>query len=107
MWHELDQEALAREETAFASPRPPEEVEQIVALARLDLYNRNRPCGAGALQRHLQDHAHLRPLPSRRRIGQILIQYGLTHGRTGWYEGEDLAWLPAASRIPKEKRRSL
>jgi len=107
MWHELDQESLAREENAFASPRTSEEVERIVALARLELHNRDRPCGADALQRHLQDHCHLQPLPSRRRIGQILIQYGLTHGRTGWYEGEDLDWLPAASRIPKEERRSL
>ena len=107
MWHELDPQALAREETAFAASRTFEEVEQIVVLARLELYSRNRPCGAGALQRHLHDHYHLRPLPSRRRIGQILVQYGLTHGRTGWYAGEELDWLPVASRIPKEERRSL
>ncbi len=107
MWHELDQKALAREENAFAAPRTPEEVEQIVVLARLELYNRNRPCGADALQHHLHDHYHLRPLPSRRRIGEILTQHGLTHGRTGWYEGEELDWLPAASCIPKKERRSL
>jgi len=107
MWRDLDQQALAREENAFSAPRTPEEVEQIVVLARLELYNGNRPCSADVLQRLLQDHYHLRPLPSRRRIRQILVQYGLTHGRTGWYEGEELDWLPAASRIPKEERRSL
>ena len=107
MWHELDHEKLAREENAFSPPRTSAAVEQIVVLARLKLYSRNKPCGVGALQRHLQEHYHLRPLPSRRRIGKILIQYGLTHGRTGWYEGEELDWLPAASRIPKKERRSL
>jgi hypothetical protein len=107
MWHELDQEALAREDHAFATPRTPGEVEQIVVFVRLELYNRNRPCGAAALQQHLRNQCNLRPLPSRRRISQILVQYGLTHGRTGWYEGEDLDWLPATSRISKEERRAL
>ena len=107
MWSELDQKALPREGNAFAAPRTPDEVEQIVVLARMELYNRNRPCGADALQRHLHDHYQLRPLPSRRRIGEILILHGLTHGRTGWYEGEELDWLPAASHVPKEERRSL
>ncbi len=107
MWHELDQKALAREENAFAAPRTSEAVEQIVVLARLELYNVNRPCGADALQRHLQNHFQLQPLPTRRQIGEILTRYGLTHGRTGWYEGEELDWLPVASRIPKEERRSL
>lgn len=105
MWHELDQEAMAREENAFTAPCSPEEVEQFVVFVRLQLYNRNRPCGAGALYRHLKEHHNLRPLPSRWRIRRILIQYGLTHRRTGWYEGEELDWLPAASQIPKEDRR--
>jgi len=37
-----------------------------------------------------------------RRIGDILIRHGLTHGRTGWYEGDEPAWLPTSGRIPEE-----
>jgi hypothetical protein len=105
MWHELDQEGMAQEENAFAPPRPPEEVEAIVVLARRELCNRNLPCGAAASRRRLQDHYHLRPLPSKRRIGAILVRHGLTHGRTGWYAGEELDWLPSSSRVPSEERR--
>ena len=105
MWHELDQETMAREENAFAPPRAPNEVEQIVVLARLELYNRNRPCGVAALRQRLQDHYNLRPLPSRHRIKQILVRHGLTYRRTGWYEGEELDWLPTSSCVPKEERR--
>jgi hypothetical protein len=105
MWHELDPEALAREEHAIAPPRSLDEVEQIVALARLELYNRNQSYGVAALRRRLQDHYNLRPLPSRHRIKQILVRQGLTHRRTGWYEGEELDWLPTSSGVPREERR--
>jgi hypothetical protein len=100
MWYE-------QEEAPAQAQWLPKEVEQIVVLARLECYSRNLPCGADALRRHLQEQGDLRPLPSRRKIGQILVLYGLTHGRTGWYEGEELDWLPVASRVPKEKRRTL
>ena len=80
-------------------------VEQIVRLARLHLYNRGRPCGAAALYRHLRQHDGVHPLPSIRQIGQVLTRYGLTHGRTGWYAGEELDWLPASACIPKGERR--
>ena len=59
----------------------------------------------GALHRHLQEDALLHPLPSVRRIGNILTRYGLTHGRTGWYEGEQLDWLPTSARVPVERRK--
>lgn len=105
MWHELDHDALAREEHAFAPPRLPEEVEEIVVMVRLELYNRNLPCGAAALRRRLQVHYCLRPLPSRRRIGQILVRHGLTHQRTGWHAGEELDWLPESSCVQRKERR--
>jgi hypothetical protein len=90
-----------------AAPRSPEEVEHIVVLERLHRYNYGLPCGAAVLRRHLRDDATLHPLPSVRRISQILTVYGLTHGRTGWYEGEELDWLPASARVPKAQRRHL
>ena len=63
------------------------EIEQIVIMVRLDLYNRNLPCGAQAIGRHLQ---HLQdgivtPLPSLSTINRILSRNGLTHRRTGHY----------------------
>ena len=88
-----------------ATPRSSEEVEHIVVMERLHRYNHGLPCGAVALRRHLQEEALLHPLPSVRHIGQILTQYGLTHGRTGWYEGEQLDWLPASARIPDARRK--
>lgn len=61
------------------------EIEEIVILVRLDLHNRNLPCGAQAIRRHLQ-HLHdaiVSPLPSLATINRILRRNGLTHRRTG------------------------
>ena len=102
---ELDTKTQAREKLAATHLRSPEEVEQIVVLERLHLYNRGLPCGAAALRRHLGDQGGVSPLPSVHRIGRILTRYGLTYGRTGWYEGDEPDWLPAAARIPIAERR--
>jgi hypothetical protein len=60
------------------------EIEQIVVMERLHLYNRGLPCGAKAI-RLLLDQQDLRPLPSISTIQRILSQNGLTHARTGFY----------------------
>jgi len=88
MWKDVDQEQMAEEEHAYSQARPPEEVEAIVVMARLERHNRNQPCGADALRKRLQTFYHLKPLPSARTIGRIIARNGLTHGRTGWYPGE-------------------
>ena len=88
-----------------AVPRSLKEVEHIVAMERLHRYNHGLPCGASALRRHLREEIGLHPLPSLRRIRQILTQYGLTYGRTGWYDGEDLERLPNSARVPEARRR--
>jgi hypothetical protein len=98
MWKDLDLEEMEREENAWAGPRPPEEVEQIVVMVRLELYNRSLPCGPKALRRRLKEHYALKPLPSERTIARILARTGLTYGRTGWYEGDDPEWLPASAK---------
>lgn len=85
MRKDLDLERMEAEENAYGPPRPPEEVEQIVVMARLALYNHGLPCGVAALRVRLATHYHLKPLPSERAIGRILDRNGLTHGRTGWY----------------------
>jgi len=61
-----------------------EEIEQIVVIHRLYLYNRGLPCGAKAI-RLLLDQQALQPLPSVSTIQRILSQNGLTHARTGFY----------------------
>jgi hypothetical protein len=88
-----------------AKPLSFEEAEHIVVMERLHRYNCGLPCGVGALRQHLREQARLHPLPSARRIGRILCDYGLTHGRTGWHEGENVDWLPAASRVPQSQRK--
>jgi hypothetical protein len=61
------------------------EIEEIVILVRLDLHNREVPCGAQAIRRHLEQlhDSIVSPLPSLATINRILRRNGLTHRRTG------------------------
>ena len=79
MWKELDREAMAEEQNRGSQPRPPEEVEQMVVMARLELWNRSAPCGAVALRSRLDEFYHLKPLPSVRTIGRILARNDLVN----------------------------
>ena len=101
MWKDLELEQLAAEENACSPAGPPEEVEELVVAARLELYNRGRPYGAAALRKRLDEHYHLKPLPSVRTIGGILARQELTHARTGWYEGDQPQGLTASTRRRK------
>jgi hypothetical protein len=60
------------------------EIEQIVIIERLHLYNQALPCGAQAIRNRLQQQ-DIRPLPSLSTIKRILNRHGLTQGRTGHY----------------------
>ena len=62
----------------------PEEIEQIVVMERLNLYNRGLPCGAQAIRWKLHREG-IEPLPSLSTIGRILSRNYLTHRRTGYY----------------------
>ena len=64
---------------------PKKEIEECVSFVRLELYNRDMPCGAKALRERLEKFYHVKPLPSERTIARILARHGLTHGRTGIY----------------------
>jgi hypothetical protein len=88
MWSEMDLEQMEREENAYAVSRSPEEIEAVVTMVRLELYNSGRPCGPKALRRRLQEHYSLKPLPSEATISRILARNGLTSGRTGYYEAD-------------------
>ena len=61
------------------------EIEQIVILTRLSLYNRGLFCGAQAIRWELEDLA-VTPRPSLRTINRLLARNELTHRRTGRYQ---------------------
>jgi hypothetical protein len=81
MWKDLDMQRMAEEENRYSSPRSPDEVEQLVIFARLELCNLALPCGSQALHRRLNEFYHLTPLPSVRTIGRILVRNGLLERR--------------------------
>ena len=60
------------------------EVEQIIVMLPLQLYNRDLPCGENAI-RHRLALLGLQPLPSVSTIKRILAKNALTHARTGFY----------------------
>jgi putative transposase len=78
------------------SERTPHEVEEIVKLIRLNLYNQEVFCGAQAILWELEDLG-VKPLPSLRTINRILSRNELTHRRTGKYEAKGTPYpkLPA------------
>jgi putative transposase len=67
--------------------RTRDEIEQIVTMARLHLYNKGLPCGAKAIRNLLFEQCVL-PLPSVSTIKRILSRNCLTYGRTGYYPGD-------------------
>jgi len=62
----------------------PKEIEQIIIMERLHLYNRGLPCGVKAIRRKL-DREGIQPLLSISTINRILSRNCLTHRRTGYY----------------------
>jgi hypothetical protein len=60
------------------------EIEEIVAMVRLNCYNRGRIHGANAIPQEMESLG-ARPLPPLRNIARILIRLGLSNGRTGHY----------------------
>jgi putative transposase len=81
----------------LSSPcRTPAEIEKIVELVRLDLYNHDLFCGNQAVQWKLID-MEVQPVPSLSTIGRILRRRELTHRRTGRYtpKGKKYPALPA------------
>jgi len=66
--------------------RTKQQIKECVRFVRLELYNRDVPCGPKAIRNRLQHFYQVKPLPSERTIARILADSGLTHGRTGIYE---------------------
>jgi len=76
--------------------RTPTEIEELVELVRLSLYNKGLFCGDQAIAWELADLG-VRPMPSLSTIGRILRRRELTHRRTGRYEPKGTVYptLPA------------
>jgi putative transposase len=80
----------------FSPYRTPAEIEKIVEMVRLNLYNKGDFCGNQAILWEMID-MEVQPLPSLSTIGRILQRRELTHRRTGRYtpKGKKYPKLPA------------
>lgn len=65
------------------------EIEEIVTMIRLNLYNHGLPCDPTEIQKKMNEFDE-ELLPSKRTISRILARQGLTYKRTGWYSGDEL-----------------
>src|SRR3989339_88603 len=81
------------------------EVEEIVKLVRLNLYNQDLFCGAQAILWELEDLGVV-PLPSVRTIGRILSRNELTHRRTGKYEAKGTPYPKLPSFFPNQTHQA-
>jgi hypothetical protein len=88
MSNKINGEVGATPQGAIAPLHTPREVEEIVVLERLALYNRGKSCGPRALRKHLSQKLDPGSLPSQRTIARILMRRNLTNGRTGFYPGD-------------------
>jgi hypothetical protein len=82
----------------LSSPcRTPTEIEKIVEMVRLGLYNKGLFCGNQAIQWEIID-MEVQPIPSLSTIGRILRRRELTHRRTGRYipKGKKYPELPGS-----------
>lgn len=81
--------------------RTPVEIEEIVKMVRLNLYNQDLFCGAQAILWELEDLG-VKPLPSERTINRILSRNELTHRRTGKYEPKGTPYPKLPALLPNQ-----
>lgn len=81
------------------------EIEEIVKMVRLNLYNRDLYCGDQAIHWELEEMG-VKPLPSLRTINRILDRHGLTHRRTGRYEPKGKRYPVLPALMPNQTHQS-
>jgi transposase InsO family protein len=81
------------------------EIEEIVKMVRLSLYNQNLFCGAQAILWEMEDLGVI-PLPSARTINRILARNELTHRRTGKYEAKGTLYPVLPSSLPNQTHQA-
>jgi hypothetical protein len=97
MFNELDFEQMLRDTAGLCDTEwSPGQIEQIVTMIRLELYNRGAACGPKSIQSQMDGSYGVKPLPSERTIARMLAANGLTYGRIGWCDGDE-KWLPASA----------
>jgi transposase InsO family protein len=85
--------------------RTASEIEEIIKMVRLKLYNQDLFCGAQAILWEMEDLG-IKPLPSARTINRILARYNLTHRRTGRYEPKGTAYPALPSHLPNQTHQA-
>lgn len=85
--------------------RTPLEIEEIVKMIRLSLYNDDLFFGAQAIRWEMEDLGVL-PLPSERTINRILARNDLTHRRTGRYEPKGVPYPGLPSGRPNQTHQA-
>jgi len=92
----------SRSRRPLISPhRTSAEIEDIVEMVRLGLYNKSLFCGDQAIQWELEN-MNVQPLPSLSTIGRILRRRGLTRRRTGRYEPKGKMYPGLPAQLPNE-----
>lgn len=85
--------------------RIPLEIEEIVKMIRLNLYNNDLFCGAQAIRWEMEDMGVV-PLPSERTMNRILARNDLTHRRTGRYEPKGIPYPVLPSGRPNQTHQA-
>jgi transposase InsO family protein/transposase len=83
----------------------PDEIEEIVKMVRLNLYNKDLFCGAQAILWEMEDLG-VKPLPSARTINRIFARNELTHRRTGKYEAKGTIYPVLPSALPNQTHQA-
>jgi len=95
-----------RSRRPFSMPlHMPSEVEEIVKMVRLNLYNQDLFCGAQAIYWEMEELG-VRPLPSIRTINRVLSRNDLTHRRTGKYEAKGTPYPKLPSLMPNQTHQA-
>ncbi|MEK6704926.1 MAG: helix-turn-helix domain-containing protein [Bdellovibrionota bacterium] len=95
-----------RSRSPQSSPyRTAAEIEEIVKIVRLSLYNKGLFCGAQAILWELEDLCVM-PLPSTRTVNRILSRNELTHRRTGKYEAKGTLYPVLPSALPNQTHQA-
>lgn len=97
---------LDKSKRPLTSPQQTDrEIEEIVKLTRLSLYNHDLFCGAQAILWELEEQK-AEPLPSLRTINRILNRNALTHRRTGRYEPKGTPYPTLQSGVPNFRHQA-
>lgn len=83
----------------------PTEIEEIVKMIRLNLYNHDLFCGAQAIHWEMEELG-VYPLPSIRTINRILSRNELTYRRTGKYKAKGTIYPKLPSILPNQTHQA-